>query len=163
LRSTIPVVDGVFNNSLGLWYNADINPPNSKYCVWYYDGTGRIVGQPTNSSDFFIVSTNPFSPVTYTLATPTASGLVPTEITPGGNQNVVYYADNEIPSGTINGSNATFTLTATPTPSVSLTLYRNGVLLKQGADYTLTGSIITFGGGEIPQTGDLLLASYRYL
>jgi hypothetical protein len=49
-----------------------------------------------------------------------------------------------------------------PSPAASLELYRNGVLLKQSVDYSLSGTSVTFLSGAIPQTGDLLTADYRY-
>lgn len=68
----------------------------------------------------------------------------------------------EVPSGTINGTNPTFTLTNTPN-SATLNLYRNGVFQKPGGiDYSLSTSTITFQSGAIPQTGDLLFAAYQY-
>jgi hypothetical protein len=33
--------------------------------------------------------------------------------------------------------------------------------MKQGSDYSLSGTVITFFLGSVPQTGDVLLASYR--
>lgn len=75
----------------------------------------------------------------------------------------VSYADLETPSGTINGSNTTFTLTHTPNPSVSLQLYENGIMQRAGVDYTLSGSTITMTqapmGGSSPDT---LVAFYRF-
>jgi hypothetical protein len=44
---------------------------------------------------------------------------------------------------------------------VSLLLYRNGLLMKAGLDYTLSGTNIGFVAGATPQPGDVLLASYR--
>ncbi len=70
------------------------------------------------------------------------------------------YSDAEVPGGTINGSNAAFTLANTPL-GASLTLTRNGVALTANTDYTLTGTSIQFQPGAIPQPGDTLLASYR--
>ena len=72
------------------------------------------------------------------------------------------FADGEIPGGSVNGSNAVFTLAFTPSPPANLLLFRNGLRLDRGQDYTLAGSTITFFLGSIPQPGDLLLASYRY-
>jgi hypothetical protein len=72
------------------------------------------------------------------------------------------FADGEIPSGTINGSNAVFTLAFTPSPASSLELYRNGLFMLQGTDYQITGNTITFFLASIPRTGDLLVASYRF-
>ncbi len=63
----------------------------------------------------------------------------------------------EIPSGTIDGVNDTFTLTVAPT---LLMLFVNGVKVREGAgnDYTLSGNTITFTAGAIPKTGDSLEA-----
>jgi len=71
------------------------------------------------------------------------------------------FVDGEAPAGTINGSSAVFTLANVPNPSASLALYRNGLLLTQGGDYTLSSNAITFAMGAIPQTNDVLTASYR--
>jgi hypothetical protein len=73
----------------------------------------------------------------------------------------VGFVDGESPAGAINGTNASFTLAQTPSPAASLAVYRNGIRLKSGLDYTFTGTSITFAGGYIPQTGDVLLCSYR--
>ncbi|HEY7390053.1 MAG TPA: hypothetical protein VH640_16170 [Bryobacteraceae bacterium] len=71
------------------------------------------------------------------------------------------FMDGDLPQGVINGSNATFTLSAVPAPAVSLALYRNGILQDQGVDYTLSSNVVQFAVGNIPQPGDTLLASYR--
>ncbi len=72
------------------------------------------------------------------------------------------FSDGEIPAGAINGSNPLFTLNFLPSPETSLDLYRNGLLLKAGSDYVLSGNRVSFILGLAPQTGDQLLASYRY-
>jgi uncharacterized protein YoxC len=73
------------------------------------------------------------------------------------------FNDAELPSGTINGTNLTFTLAATPSPAASLTLYKNGVLLTQGVDYALSGATVTFANTTVaPQVGDSLTVSYRH-
>lgn len=73
------------------------------------------------------------------------------------------FADNETPTGTINGSNDTFTVANTPNPAGSLHLYKNGqLMIAGGADYTLATATITFAAGAIPKTGDVLTADYRY-
>ena len=72
------------------------------------------------------------------------------------------FADAEIPAGVVNGSNTVFTLASTPSPAGSLELYRNGLLQKQSADYQISTNTITFFLASVPQTGDLLVASYRF-
>jgi hypothetical protein len=66
----------------------------------------------------------------------------------------------ETPASAINGTNAAFTLAFAPNPPASLQLFRNGLLLAAGGDYTLTGTAITFAAGAVPQSGDALHASY---
>jgi len=74
------------------------------------------------------------------------------------------FVDNETPAGTINGVNDVFTLANTPNPAGSLHLYKNGIRQRSGAgnDFVLVTATITFEAGNIPQTGDVLLADYRY-
>jgi hypothetical protein len=71
------------------------------------------------------------------------------------------FYDNQTPTGAINGSNATFTLTEPPVPAQSLLLYRNGLLQMHGVDYTLSSDTISFLPVSVPLPGDVLLASYR--
>jgi len=71
-------------------------------------------------------------------------------------------ADGEIPAGTVNGVNTVFTLVSSPSPAASLELYRNGLFQRQGTDYQISGTTVTFFLASVPQTGDLLVASYRF-
>jgi len=72
------------------------------------------------------------------------------------------FIDDETPSGTIDGTNTTFTLASPPLPLLSLKLYKNGDLLQQNTDYTLNGMTITFASASVtPQPGDSIVAFYR--
>jgi len=72
------------------------------------------------------------------------------------------FVDGDTLAGIVDGSNTSFSLSQTPSPVASLSVYRNGVLLKSGGqDYSLTGNTIQFAAAAIPQPGDTLLASYR--
>ena len=71
------------------------------------------------------------------------------------------FVDGDLPTGIVDGSNATFALTAVPAPSTSLSFYRNGMLQKPSVDFTATGNSVQFLTGATPQPGDTLLASYR--
>lgn len=94
--------------------------------------------------------------------TTTASGVAAWANLPASAA-VPNFADAETPSGTVNGTNTLFTLAK---PSVntgsSLMLTRNGIVQQMGNDYTFSGTSVTFNVGSIPQTGDVLLAWYRY-
>lgn len=75
---------------------------------------------------------------------------------------VPLFSDVESMSGIINGVNTTFTLLHAPSPIDSLSIYRNGLLMKHGYDYAIAGDTVTFFTGSVPQSGDQILASYRY-
>jgi hypothetical protein len=78
----------------------------------------------------------------------------------GGGSSGPSFADDEIPTGSINGSNKVFLLANAPNPTASLSLYLNGQKLITPADYSLSAQTITTV--LAPQTGDVLRASYRY-
>ena len=73
------------------------------------------------------------------------------------------FADNETPTGDVNGINDTFTLAHAPSPAASLLLELNGQVQTQGVEYTLSGLTITFAS---PPAADLaglpFKAFYRY-
>jgi hypothetical protein len=71
------------------------------------------------------------------------------------------FVDAETPDGLVDGVNVTFTLADVPSPPTSLTLYRNGVLQKDGVDFVLTDNVISFLTASVPQPGDILVCSYR--
>lgn len=80
-----------------------------------------------------------------------------------GTGTTTQFTDGETPTGTINGTNLTFSLAAPPSPGTSLRLYKNGVLQQQGADYTLNNTTISFSStATAPQAGDVLSAGYRH-
>lgn len=69
----------------------------------------------------------------------------------------------EAPSGTINGSNVTFTLTYSPPAGATVTLMLDGVILTQGAgkEYTISGNTITMA--TAPANAQVLWSHYsRY-
>lgn len=65
----------------------------------------------------------------------------------------------EVPAGTLNGTNATFTLSFTPSPS-DLMLTLNGVGQNPAVDYTISGATITFT--VPPVSSDWMMAFYTH-
>lgn len=63
----------------------------------------------------------------------------------------------ETPSGTINGTNAEFTLANTPI-AATVQVYLNGLLQEATDDYTLSGTTVTFVSA--PLAGDKIRAIY---
>jgi hypothetical protein len=80
----------------------------------------------------------------------------------GGGGSGDNFADAEVPAGAVNGVNTQFTLVSAPSPAGSLELYRNALIMRQGADYQITGNAITFFLASVPVSGDLLVAYYRF-
>lgn len=68
---------------------------------------------------------------------------------------------SEVPTGTIDGSNASFTLSEVP---LFVFVFLNGLKLREGVsdDYTITGSTITFNDDIIPEVGDDIEVVYWY-
>jgi hypothetical protein len=92
-----------------------------------------------------------------TTTPPTLRIVSSSNITPAG----PVFVDGEVPIGVIDGVNFTFTLASPPNPSTALHLYRNGVRLSPGIDFSLTGAAIAFLPGAVPQASDTLTADYR--
>ena len=111
----------------------------------FINNAGQIEAVQGNLGDCVTVDGN---------STPCGSG--------GGGGGTFSYADTETPGGTVNGSNATFVVQFSPSPAASLMIYRNGLLMSPGIDFTLAANQITFLVTSVPQTGDTLTASYRY-
>ena len=80
----------------------------------------------------------------------------------GTTANSINFADGEVPAGSIDGVNSVFTVTAAPNPTASLQVFKNGALLRPGADYILSGGMVTFVPATLPKPGDVLQAFYRY-
>lgn len=68
--------------------------------------------------------------------------------------------DGEVPSGTINSSNVTFTLAHAPNPATSLHLFKNGLRQLLTTDYSLSGLTITYT--TAPATSSTHEADYTY-
>lgn len=118
-------------------------------------GSAVIVEEGTTQADTLWISTANDGGTIGTTAI-TFSQLT----TGGGGYTNANFVDKEVPSGTKNGSNPTFTLANTPT-SGSEHVYLNGVLQEVGSgnDYTITGSTITML--NVPLAADKLVISYR--
>jgi hypothetical protein len=69
--------------------------------------------------------------------------------------------NGETPSGAIDGTNDTFTLSSTPIPG-SIQVFRNGLFLREGAsnDYTVSGTQIIFTADALPQPGSVVVVNY---
>lgn len=67
----------------------------------------------------------------------------------------------ETPAGTVNGSNAVFTLANTPANAANVIFMFDGVVQRNGVDYTMAGAVATFT--VAPETGTEIWAAYNTL
>ena len=68
-------------------------------------------------------------------------------------------AITEVPSGTVNGSNKSFTLANTPSDDDNVLISVNGQTQRNGTDVTISGTAVTFT--IAPETGWTLFAHYN--
>ena len=71
----VPIKDGKYNSNSGLFFTADLEPPNTRYVCWFYDNTGRQVAGPSAQ---FQVTADPVTPPTPTLTVPSVGATTPT-------------------------------------------------------------------------------------
>lgn len=109
-----------------------------------YYTTDRVLGQ--------ISSNGRMSYITIGSGLSLSSGVLSSTALTSSN-----FVFNETPSGTINGSNTTFTIANTPTAG-TVHVFLNGLLQRPTTDYTISGTTITMI--NIPGTGDYLLVDY---
>jgi hypothetical protein len=87
-------------------------------------------------------------------------GLVPSSYyaTSTGSLTSSNFVTAEVPSGSINSSNTSFTLANTPVTG-TVKVYRNGLRQIVGTDYTISGTTITYL--YAPTTGDSIVTDYQ--
>ena len=78
LFTKVPVVNGKFDNTVGIIYNTSISPPNTKYACWYYDQSSYPPRQIAGPSTLFTVTAATLTPRALTLTAPTAGTVAPT-------------------------------------------------------------------------------------
>ena len=70
-----------------------------------------------------------------------------------------FFVEDEIPTGTIDGSNMSFTLANSPNPVNSLEVRKNGLIMMLTEEYSLSGDTLTLV--VAPRTGMNLRVDYR--
>jgi hypothetical protein len=142
--------------SLPFYGNYQITPANTYYTLTVLDPTSNTtfnLNVPQAAYQFLTSGTfdiSTISPIT-TYPNPVVG--------PTNNLNFQY---EEVPAGTINGTNATFTLDYTPSPISSINLFQNGIRQTRGTAFTITGNTITYASHSIPLPGDTHICFYTH-
>ena len=148
-NQTAPAENGIYVCAAGAWSRA------SDMDVWSeVPGVWVTVQEGSANADTTWLSTANSGGTLNTTAITWSNPIVSGGLTSSN------FVDKEIPSGSINGSNAAFVLANTPV-SGSEHVYLNGVLQESGAgnDYTIATATITFA--VAPLTGEKIRVSYR--
>lgn len=77
-----------------------------------------------------------------------------------GGKSLADVTHKQVPSGTVNGSNVTFTLSYAPTSNDSLSLFLDSLILELTTDYSVSDTTITMV--TAPAVGQKLYATYQY-
>jgi hypothetical protein len=138
ISGTLPIANGGTNLTAA--------PANGQLLIG--DGTGYTLGTLTGSA---------------TISVTNGSGSITLNAVTGVNGVITApnFVIGEVPTGTINGTNPTFTLANTPLVGKEM-VHVNGIRQQVGSgnDYTISGATITFLSGAIPQTGDVVIVDY---
>lgn len=156
----VPVSEGKFHTSVGLFYNADIVPPATVYYAWAYLGgtSGGAARQLAGPSASFSVTSDVITVPSLTITIPTAGAVpdpdaasvastAPTQIT------LTFYSPSETPNDVL----TSFTFAGIP----QFVLY-NGQVRLEGTGYSRTGFVISLlddaGAVFAPETGATIKA-----
>lgn len=74
-------------------------------------------------------------------------------------ENGTYFVEDETPTGSVNGSNTSFTLVSSPDPTNSLEVRINGMVMTLTEDYSLSGDTLTIV--TAPPTESIIRVDYR--
>ena len=139
--------------------------------VGVIDGTNKIFTLPSvpvpGTEEVFMGSGRLFPVSDYTLSGATVTFIQGVQPAPGDSIHASYFlavvtgnrVNNEIPTGTIDGSNLIFSI-ASLTIAATEEIYVGAGRVFPPTDYTLSGTTITFVSGSQPLIGDSIHASY---
>jgi hypothetical protein len=147
----------------GIWEDDDVGLPSENVAIQDNDSSNN----GTNAFSPPLNNLNLNANVTAIDQTEDNPQISPTSIVRGGTaQSFFNLVRNEVPTGTINGTNVTFTLANTPQAG-TLDLYLNPagtapgyVLQADPSQYTISGPTITFV--TAPPSGSLMKANYEW-
>ncbi len=140
-RVKVPIIDGEMSSSTRVWQNAEIEPPETVWCGFWYDETGNNIA--VDNPALVNVNTDPFTITPPALTVPTAAASHPGESTLGyGTTSALLIAASTLIIEVASGSGASITVSNTPIQLISV--FVNGNLMKLGTDYTISGATITF-------------------
>lgn len=139
---------------------------NSNNGVLYTDGSGNV-SQVAGTTDGTFLGVHDGGVMSFVVPfTLTTTGTSGAATFTSGILNIPQYSGGsgatyfkEIPSGSINSSNTSFSITHTPA-SNTFSVFRNGVMQVPSVDYTISGTTITYL--YAPSTGDTLYTIYAY-
>jgi hypothetical protein len=77
LFQRVAIVNGQFENNVGVIYTTSLSPPNTRYVCWYYDQSVYPPRQIAGPSPVFTVTSTPLTPPSLTLTAPIIGSVIP--------------------------------------------------------------------------------------
>ena len=146
--TVIPIIEGTVDNNTSIFPNTQLDPPNTKYAVYWYDNTWKLVYPfPSGTLPSLVTVTGATYTITQpTLTAPTAAtgALTPAPQTiEDDTSNPMTYAIpvEYILTGTADGTNKVFTIPATP--KIFAAVFIDGQK-QETTLYSRSGSVVTF-------------------
>jgi hypothetical protein len=139
-------------NGSNLVFTLQAAPSPASSLALYRNGLRLRAG-----GDYAITNTT----ITFAVAAPQSGDTLQASYRTGLTLVGIGFIDGETPAGATDGANRSFSVAQIPLPAASLEVFRNGIRMKSGVDYTVTGGVITFQPAATPQIGDSLQCSYR--
>jgi hypothetical protein len=123
------------------------------------DGVAFVDATPPLSSNLVLAISDAYVRIRLNTLPAAGTQTVVTLSTTQLQSSVPHYVQ-EVPLGVLDSVNNTFYLSQTPSDPSTLQLYRNGLYMINGTDYTLSGTTITMAPDQIPDAGDNFFAIY---
>lgn len=152
-RIAVPIKDGVYNSESRLRRTDFLEPPNVKYCSFFFDINDAQIA--TGTSLFTAVADEKIlDPPALTVPAAAVACVQPEDGESGQVINLLGVPTREDVAGTKNGSNTAFTVSSDPGSLGLVILYLNGTLLDEGLAYTRLGTAVTMISPFIPESTD---------
>lgn len=142
----IPIKHGQFNQTVGVFFNEDLSPPNTLYYAWMYTNTDFQVAGPSSS---FSVTQDGWTPPSFSLGTPTSGDApIPNE---NDNNTVIPPPIPSILTGNVDGNG--FDITNLDVLSANTVTADDGIFDDLTINTSITAPTLNVSTLEISGTG----------
>lgn len=147
--TVIPIIEGVVDNNTSIFPNTQLDPPNTKYAIYWYDNTWKLIYPfPAGTLPSLVTITGAMYTISQpTLTSPTAAtpDLTPAPqtgdgTTSAGSQGYAIPAEYTL-AGTADGTNAVFAIPVLP--KIFASIFIDGQK-QDPSTYSRVAAVVTF-------------------